>query len=117
MTVHDHPRRPHPVAIPEVYFIPVHSTGARAMSTALVLDADGRRDGGRWAYGEVRKTGSGQSADWRQRLNEAGAVLDHAPHLAERVTGGTLALDLDVAAPLLTPRQSVGGTHGAQDVD
>ena len=48
------------------------------MSTALVLAADGRREGGRWKRGSVglgnaesRKNGS----DWRNRLNEAGIVL------------------------------------------
>ena len=58
------------------------STGARAMSTALVLEADGRRKDGRWKRGSVNvgntgsrntwqdgdleKTGSGQSG-WRIR--------------------------------------------------
>ena len=70
------------------------STGARAMSVALVLDADGRRGDGRWRRGAVAITGSGNSdAQWSQRLTEAGVVLDHAPDLAEAVVRGDLALD------------------------
>ena len=71
------------------------STGARAMSVALVLDADGRRKDGRWKRGSVRVgaiNGSVNSA-WTQRLNESGVVLDFAPDLAEGVVRGELALD------------------------
>lgn len=69
------------------------STGARAMSTALVLAADGRRENGRWKRGTVGSNGSVSSAAWQQRLNEAGVVLDHAPDLADAVAAGELALD------------------------
>ena len=70
------------------------STGARAMSTALVLDADGRRENGRWKRGSVDIGESANTAsDWRSRLKEAGAVLDHAPALAQEVVDGHVALD------------------------
>jgi hypothetical protein len=38
-------------------------------------------------FGAIKKTGSGQYADWRQRLNEVGTILDHAPDLAQQVAG------------------------------
>lgn len=69
------------------------STGARAMATALVLLEDGQRENGRWAYGSVEFNGSVNSASWRQRLKEAGVVIDYAPHLAQGVVNGDLALD------------------------
>jgi len=65
------------------------------MSTALVLSADGRRQGGRWKRDTVGAIGGSANSDttWQQRLKEAGIVLDHAPDLAEQVVNGTLALD------------------------
>ncbi len=67
------------------------------MSTALVLDADGRRKDGKWSYGSVAVTQRSESgtlsAQWKQRLAEAGIVLDHAPDLTEQVVNGDLALD------------------------
>lgn len=72
------------------------ATGARAMATALVLAEDGRREGGRWRRGSVGaiqeslNSGEGQ---WRNSLTQAGAVLDHAPDLAQQVVAGDLALD------------------------
>ena len=69
------------------------STGARAMATALVLAADGRRGEGRWRRGSVDIGGSANIGDWRARLKEAGAVLDHSPDLAEQVIAGGIALD------------------------
>lgn len=71
------------------------STGARAMSTALVLAADGRRDGGRWRRGSV--VGNDESVSsgsaWAQRLKECGVVLDYLPDLAPAVVAGETALD------------------------
>lgn len=69
------------------------STGARAMATALVLDADGRRDNGRWARGSVDITDSGNSSTWRNNLKMAGTVLDWMPDLAPQVAAGTVTLD------------------------
>lgn len=70
------------------------STGARAMSMALVLDADGRRVDGRVEYGALSETlsGSGHSLN-RQRLNEAFIVLDFKPDLAPEVVAGDLTLN------------------------
>lgn len=72
------------------------STGARAMSTALVLEADGRRENGRWKYGnvsaEINESVNSPSA-FRQRMNECGVVIDHAPALAQEVVDGHVALD------------------------
>ncbi|MBF6285399.1 hypothetical protein [Nocardia cyriacigeorgica] len=69
------------------------STGARAMSTALVLAADGRRGDGRWRRGSVDIGDSSNIDAWRKALNNAGTVLDHAPALAQEVVDGNLALD------------------------
>lgn len=71
------------------------STGARAMATALVLAADGRRGDGRWRRGTFDISGSGDigNREWSGRLSEAGAILDHSPDLAEQVINGGLALD------------------------
>lgn len=71
------------------------STGARAMSTALVLAADGRRHEGRWKRGSVVQNpelAEGRRA-WQVAVANAGVVLDFAPDLAEAVVTGTLALD------------------------
>jgi len=69
------------------------STGARAMATALVLEADGRRKDGKWAYGTAKlyepvKSESG----WSVRLAECGVVLDFKPDLAPQVVAGTVTL-------------------------
>lgn len=72
------------------------STGARAMSTALVLMEDGRRENGRWKRGSVL----GGDADitdsrntWKDALRQAGVVLDYKPDLADEVVAGTVTLD------------------------
>lgn len=69
------------------------STGARAMSTALVLAADGRRENGRWVGWSRTSQDSGKSSGEREALRVSGIILDHAPALAERVVTGDLALD------------------------
>lgn len=75
----------------------LHYTGAlsgqRAMATALVLEADGRRADGRWKRGSVDIGGSANISDWQSRLKEAGIILDYSPDLAARVIDGSLALD------------------------
>lgn len=70
------------------------TTGQQAMSTALVLVDAGKRENGRWAYRAVEGTftESGKST-WRNALNQAGTILDHAADLAEQVVEGALALD------------------------
>lgn len=71
------------------------STGARAMSTALVLVEDGNRENGRWQHGSAEKYASVQVTGWRQRVYEAGIVIDYKPGLADQVITG--ALELKVA--------------------
>lgn len=68
------------------------STGARAMATALVLEAAGKRSAGRVDYGELKSklSGSGQS---RQRLAEAFVILDFLPDLAPEVVSGAVTLN------------------------
>jgi hypothetical protein len=68
------------------------TTGQKAMSTALLRAAAGRRVNGRWKRGTVDSGGSA-SSDWAHRMKEAGLVLDHAPDLADRVVTGDLTLD------------------------
>jgi ParB-like chromosome segregation protein Spo0J len=68
------------------------STGARAMATALVLLADGRREGGRWKRGSLDIRESTNIA-MRDALTDAGIVLDFKPDLAPAVVNGDLPLD------------------------
>lgn len=69
-------------------------TGARAMSTALVLSDAGRRIDGRWKRGSlpIDKSDSRHNA-WRLAMASAGVVLDHAPALADAVIAGNQSLD------------------------
>lgn len=73
------------------------STGARAMATALIYLADGRRiekDGGgfQWRPGTVEIHTSVNLRSWQQRINECGIVLDYKPELADQVVNGSVAL-------------------------
>lgn len=70
------------------------STGARAMSTALVLVDDGQRKNGRWKRGssDIYKSVN-TSGTWSQLIHRAGLILDHSPNLADQVVSGDLALD------------------------
>ena len=70
------------------------SVGARAMSTALVLYADGRRENGRWSYGHVRESfATKDSQGLSVAISKCGSVLDHSPDLAQDVVDGALPLD------------------------
>ncbi len=71
------------------------STGARAMSTALVLEADGRRENGRWKRGSVANpdVGINDGKTWQNALNQAGVVLDFKPDLAPDVVSGDTTLN------------------------
>lgn len=73
------------------------TTGARAMSTALVLEADGLRIDGKWdgARGRsiIRQESLTNSRSWSTYLSQCGTVLDYAPALAQEVVDGHLALD------------------------
>ena len=70
-------------------------SGQRAMATALVLEADGRRANGRWKRGSIQDEIKGDSllSTWKDALKNAGVVLDFKPDLAVRVIDGSLALD------------------------
>ena len=71
------------------------STGARAMATALVLEADGRRKDGRWRRGSVVNPdiGINDGKTWQNLLNQAGVILDFKPDLAADVVAGAVTLN------------------------
>ena len=76
------------------------TTGARAMATALVLQADGRRKKndkgeGYWARGSISglNIDSNINHSWQDRLKECGVVLDFKPDLAPAVVAGDIALN------------------------
>lgn len=69
------------------------TTGQRAMATALVLEADGRRANGRWKRGSIEIKDESLLSGWLKAMKYAGTVLDYSPALAGRVLNGTLALD------------------------
>ena len=62
------------------------------MVTALVLAADGLRDGGRWVGWSRTSQDVGKSAGESEALRRAGIVLDYKPNLATSVVNGDLAL-------------------------
>lgn len=69
------------------------STGARAMSTALVMvDAGWRQENGRWRRGKLDTSAGGSISGWAQRLAECGVVLDFAPDLADEVVSSATTL-------------------------
>ncbi|WP_324666441.1 ParB N-terminal domain-containing protein [Mycobacterium canetti] len=65
------------------------------MCTALVLQADGRRENGRWRRGSVVNLESKITGDdsFQDRLTEAGIVLDFKPDLAPDVVSGAITLN------------------------
>ena len=67
------------------------TTGARAMATALVLAADGRRENGRWRRGSV-DNGPGSDSAWAKAVQRAGVILDYAPDAADDVIGERVEL-------------------------
>jgi hypothetical protein len=75
------------------------STGARAMATALVLQADGRRiqnkSGYQWRDGTLRlgNLPNGKDSTWSDYLKKCGIVLDFKPDLAPLVVAGTVTLN------------------------
>ena len=70
------------------------TTGQQAMSTALVLVDAGKRENGKWAYGAVPNSEDfHRSSVWKKALASAGAIIDHAPDLADAVVDGALSLD------------------------
>lgn len=69
------------------------TTGQQAMSTALVLSDAGKRENGRWKRGSVVQDSELPGRAWQVAMNQAGAILDNAPELADDVVFGILALD------------------------
>lgn len=70
------------------------STGARAMATALVLQADGRRENGRWKRGSLASANQESlNTDWANKVTQAGVVLDFKPDLATGVVSGATTLN------------------------
>ena len=69
------------------------STGARAMSTALVLEADGRRENGRWRRGSVDVGNTESRNTWQDALRQCGIVLDFKPDVAAEVVSGVITLN------------------------
>ena len=93
------------------------STGARAMATALVLAADGRREDGKWRRGSVLGADVTESRNnWKDAVRQAGVVLDWAPEVADQVADGTLALNAayDVATKR---RDAVDAEHRAKAIE
>ena len=90
------------------------STGARAASVALVLNAEGKRKNYRWERGSVPDAGDGDTSRsssnaWPKAMAEAGTVLDHLPELLPEVAAGRISPNLVTIAPneLLRPGGSV----------
>lgn len=76
------------------------STGARAMATALVLEADNRRietksGGHQWRDGTLRLGNypNGKESTWGAYLKQCGVVLDYKRDLAEAVVTGDTTLN------------------------
>lgn len=67
--------------------------GARAMSMALVLEADGRRVDGRWDYGKVRESFATKNAIG-VAISKAGTVLDFQRDLVNDVVNEVISLDI-----------------------
>lgn len=68
--------------------------GARAMSMALVMLADGRRADGKWEYGSIRESfATKNSSSLSVALSKAGTVLDFKPDLASEVVHESMSLD------------------------
>ena len=72
------------------------STGARAASVALVLNAEGKRKNYRWERGSVPDAGDNGGSSisgWIRAMKLAGTVLDHLPELLPEVAAGRISLD------------------------
>jgi hypothetical protein len=78
------------------------------MCTALVLEADGRRENGRWKRGSVIQI-SGLAEDresaWQEKLRCAGIVLDFKPDLAPLVVSGVVWGDDSQVVALLASKR------------
>ena len=72
------------------------STGARAMITAQMMVAAGRRKDGKWQYGSQANSALVPNS-FSRRVQEAGTVLDWLPELADQVISGELPLKVAYA--------------------
>ena len=72
------------------------STGARAMITAQMMVAAGRRKDGKWQYGSQANSALVPNS-FTRRVQEAGTVLDWLPELADQVIAGELPLKVAYA--------------------
>ena len=54
-----------------------------ATGSALVLVDSGKREGGRWKRGALANQ-EYLNSDWRNKLTQAGTILDHAADLTEQ---------------------------------
>ena len=68
------------------------TTGAKAMTTAVVLADAGYRKNGRWQRGSVSANGDISNSAWQKAMKEAGQVIDTVPKLAPKVIAGDLTL-------------------------
>lgn len=69
------------------------TTGAKAMTTAVVLAEAGYRKNGRWQRGAVANPESGNSGkSWQNAMSQAGQVIDTVPKLAPQVITGDISL-------------------------
>src|SRR3546814_9402306 len=57
-----------------------------------MLAKAGKRENGRWKRGSLANQES-LNSDWKNKLTQAGIILDHAPGLADAVVAGRTALD------------------------
>lgn len=65
--------------------------GARAMASALVLYDDGRREDGRWSYGNFAN--SQNSSGLKSYMSRCGLILDYKPDIAEQVASGDVSFN------------------------
>lgn len=73
------------------------STGQRAMAVGIGLVEQGKRRDGRWHRDSVGRADIGEISNigpdaWSRAMQEVGLILDHAPHRADEVMAGTVAL-------------------------
>lgn len=67
------------------------TTGQRAATDALCLDAEGKRRKGRWLRGSTKYLGDDKAGE--VAIFKAGFILDWAPDLLDQVAVGSLAIE------------------------
>lgn len=68
------------------------SAGVRALIVARSLISAGRREGGKFAYGEVRN-GKSFTKSFQVQVSNAASIIDYAPELADEVISKSLSFD------------------------